>query len=1617
MANVDDRIVSLKFDNLSFQKNVEATIQSLEKLKTSLNFTGTSKGFTDLAASSKKVDMTQLADSVDKVSQKFSAMGAIAFAALSNITNKAINSGEALAKSLSLDQVLGGLQEYNTNINSIQTIMANTSEKGTTLEQVNKALDELNAYSDKTIYNFSQMTKNIGTFTAAGVDLDTSVASIKGFSNVAAMSGANAEQAAIAMYQLSQGLATGTIRLIDWKSLQNNSVGNMVFQKYLFETGKALGTLSKVPIGQSFEDWRKAGNNFNESLQSGWLTADVMTTTLKAFTGDLNQAQLVALGYTNDQAAAFMRISDVANKAATEVKTLRQLIDVAREAVGSGWSQTFRTVFGTFEEAKSLFTGWNMGISQLISANADARNAILDEWKSLGGRNELIAGITVAFNDLLLVFRVVKNAFRDVFPRKTGAELYSITVRFRELAEKLALTGDTAKKIGNILRGFFMIFKFGFSILSLAFGVFKKIFGLFGGAAGSGLINVLSGLSTKLQEFINRINASGKIEGFFARINQQINKFKNSYLPKIVEWLKEFGDIAGRFVATYGRKLIATFKDLGAYLSSIAKTIKGFFVSAFEKVLSLFQRTSTASQDTHDRVKQVEQSFISFSEIGKRVSDVFKKFVAILSGIKNGVVGAGKFIKDAFVSIKEGLNSFFNSKAYDQMLRGVDRGLLGGLILLFRRFLNGGLVDMIGGKGVSKSIVKLINSVTSVFKTMQTELRADALLRIAKALALIAISLIALSFVDPAKIGISLGYLSVGLTELVTAIYALNKIGSDVAGAQKLALLSLSLLLISAALVTFSIALALLSAINPEKLVSGIGAMTLVIMELGWFLSTFEKDTNPKNIFAAAAAIWAMGSAMGKMASAIEALGSLSLETLGQGFAAVTAIMIVLVGAINRMPDNADNKLTGILALSIAMRIFASSIKALGNLPFWNLVQGFLAFNAILVILVNALNAIDAGTLASKAATLIALAVTVDMIVAALFVLSLAPWEMLFKSVFALAIIISLLVTAVEALNGKSLGAGELVALSGGVLLLALAFQALAVLSWGNIIAGLVAIGGVLAIVLIAAGAAEAAAPGLWALGGAMLFIGAGFALIGVGALAFAKAIEIFIRDGAAAVSVVRQLVMAVISLIPDIMKALISGFGSGFMDLLKMAPEFIGQFTKVIKLVLAAIDDILPDLQKTGSKLIKTLIDVVRERAPDLLTLGWELIWNFLLGLSKNISRIAKVATDAIVTFLNTMTQNAPRLVESAVNFLSAWINGLAQNVDKIATAATNLIVAFLTSLTSAIVRIAPVAANLIVQFINGISENLSAIQEAGANLIIKFIEGLGSNGLRIIDAAFTTLITFLNGLADSIRNHSKELNDAGWNVITAILDGLNLAITDVKNWFLGLGGKVLGWIGDAGGWLLDTGKHIVTGLWDGIVGAKDWIMGKVKEMLDWLPGWAKDLLGISSPSKVFSEIGQYVGLGLAEGLVNSRSNYAITTSMKKMSDSVVDNFQPNSTAMKNTINKSVSSIASQIQNLDEFQPTITPVLDLSSVQRGAGQLSKYLTTTPISASVSASQASTLVQVTQPQTDVSASPVASTTEIKFEQNVYAPTSLSVGEIYRQTKNQITMAKEELSIL
>ena len=422
-TTIDSKVVEMRFDNRHFESNVSTTMSTLDKLKQKLHLDGATKGLENVNAAAKNVNMTGLGGAVETVQAKFSALEVMGVTALANITNSAVNAGKRIVSALTIDPVKTGFQEYETQINAVQTILANTQSKGTTIDDVNVALDELNKYADKTIYNFTEMTRNIGTFTAAGVDLDTSVNAIQGIANLAAVSGSTSQQASTAMYQLSQALSSGTVKLMDWNSVVNAGMGGQVFQDALKETARVHGV--------AIDDMIESEGSFRETLKSGWLTSEILTDTLQKFTLttegltaeqiEANREMLRAKGYTEDQIDEIFKLGETATNAATKVKTFTQLWDVLKESAQSGWSQTWKLIVGDFEEAKSLLTPLADTLTGFINKMSDWRNRILQialdfakPWNAIVEKISKVTDVTQGITDKVKNVTGTLEYFQDV---------------------------------------------------------------------------------------------------------------------------------------------------------------------------------------------------------------------------------------------------------------------------------------------------------------------------------------------------------------------------------------------------------------------------------------------------------------------------------------------------------------------------------------------------------------------------------------------------------------------------------------------------------------------------------------------------------------------------------------------------------------------------------------------------------------------------------------------------------------------------------------------------------------------------------------------------------------------------------------------------------------------------------------------------------------------------------------------------------------------------------------------------------------------------------------------------------------------------------------------------
>lgn len=902
-TSIEDKVVSLKFDNVQFSKGVGESQKSLEQLNKALQMKNGTKGLDDIESRASRFNLSALADAPQAVAEKFSFLATTAAVALGNIAAKAISTGATLLNSFTMQPIMDGFGEYETKMGSIQTILANTASKGTTLDQVTSALDTLNTYADKTIYNFAEMTHNIGLFTNAGLGVEESASMIKGFSNAAAASGTTSSAAANAAYQLSQALSSGTVKLMDWRSLTNAGMGNKNMQEGLVQIADAMGTLSANGTSAA-----KVQENFNESLSKGWLTADVMSKYLQIMAGDIDAAAMAEMGLTDAQIEQFAVQQKNAEEAATKVRTFTQLVGTIQETIGSGWSKTFEILLGNFDEASELFTNINNVISPMIDGMSDARNALLQGWADLGGRKDIIDGLASAFNSVSSIIGTIGNAFKEIFPPIAAENLKTISEGFKNFMKALEPSEESLRRLGIVAKTVFAFLKVfvdtvsaGFRVMSAgvsrALQTVRKALDIL--PVGS-VIDSLDGVGEKLASWTGIADLAAKsieqINKFFDFLDQQLEHLK----PTITEAVKEFMAFfkvwtAGLSGADGGEGFASKWQE------SIAK-VKNALASAKEAITNFFKAhfNQEAFNGIWDRMKETVTNFVDWLK-SLSIGDVLKK------GLAAGGIGA------LAVGFNKGLGAFMD------------------IARSFTRVGNG--------------LAGLLDSVRDAIKAYETEIKSKALLNVAKSIAILAGSIFLLSLIPLKDVAVSTVAVGVALAALVGGLVAMDKYAKD---PKKLAMLSTTLVALSISVLILSVAAKNLSKVPIENVVASTTAVTALLIALAGMTRVLASGSG--SLAKKVLGLLAMAVAVYILAKAVALIADIPIDKMATAGGVVAGLTLVmgLMGFIMGKSKAKAGPLLAMVGVAAAVYILGKAVAQLGSLSQKQLEQGIIAAMVIM---------------------------------------------------------------------------------------------------------------------------------------------------------------------------------------------------------------------------------------------------------------------------------------------------------------------------------------------------------------------------------------------------------------------------------------------------------------------------------------------------------------------------------------------------------------------------------------------------------------------------------------------------------------------------------------------
>lgn len=1194
---IDTRVVEMQFDNKDFEKNVKTSIDSLEQLKKSLDLEGAAKGFTEIDKAAKNIDLSSMAASLDTVSKRFSTMGIVGTTILQRITNAAINAAKRIASNFPPRSVMEGFQEYETQIDSVQTILANTSahfdELGYTqqerLDVINTKLDELNHYADKTIYNFTQMTRNIGTFTAAGIQLDVAVDSIQGIANLAAVSGATSDQASRAMYQLSQALASGTVKLMDWNSVVNAGMGGKTFQDALIRTASVMGVVGS-DAQEMFAKLQAGQVSFRDSLSSGWLSSDILTATLQQLSWDfeeiarsnglngttedlialgreIKKTELLAQGYTEAQIDEILNLAQTASDAATKVKTFTQLRDTLREAMQSGWTQSWEYIIGDFDEAKELWTGFSDFFGKIIDASSEARNAVLKEWHDLGGRDALfnndpekgpLGAVWNLIYGIQNIVNRVKGKISGLFPSKSDENILlritkriqGITAAFYKLTEAPSLSegfknlfgegGLRGKlqetfhsvyenikeylknlKIAQLFDEEFDWHEFGHN-LGFKIGDFiKSIFGSLFQSSDKSLSEIAQSIGRAFGTFFtvtlpNKLANIGEwFKGTGTSIWQGILEGLKTAVKNIGEFIRGFVDGFKEALGIHSPStvmrdevgvfmgqgllegLAKPFKAIGAWLRdhiilpivnyvkehNIGEMVKGWFDpekltgywTTVKRVIgtivtglrTFFTETIPSFLESHNINAKSIRTSIQDSPIGAFGNSFIEFLRNVRQGISDGWGNFSSFVSKLF---GETIPNILESRGFENLIKliwsltgfsafGSIWSLVRGLKNIGKGFsgigesiktISGSIgtvaesIKTVGGGvgNIGDAIKEVVKNGITITQKKKTEALGTTILKIAAAIGILVGSLWVLSQMKEEDIIHGLEVIGVLAAGLLAVSFIFKKIHVD----------GKPLLQLAGATLILALSVKMLSKMDWGAMLKGLTGLGLMLLELAVFMRIAGKGFDGKTAFIGLAV------GVGILVMAMKSIAKMDWSDIGKGLVGIGALLGELMLFMRWSGNGFANK-TAFLGIAVAVNLLVLAVKQISSIDVGKLIKGLVGLGVLLLELGLFMRLTNKG-FANKTAFL-GIAVAVEILVLAVKQIGNLNIGSLIKGLVGIGVLLAMLGGFLKK-TGDIKKITGMVGMAIAVNLLVRAIQKLGRMKTGQLIKGVLALGGVI---------------------------------------------------------------------------------------------------------------------------------------------------------------------------------------------------------------------------------------------------------------------------------------------------------------------------------------------------------------------------------------------------------------------------------------------------------------------------------------------------------------------------------------------------------------------------
>lgn len=1333
-SQVDDRIVQMQFENQSFERNIGQTINSLNELDNSLNNLAISaaESLDNFSLDESNFHLENISRGIDAISGKFTALGIAGVTALVRITNQAIDTGERLVKSLSVDQITAGWNKYNRKTASVQAIVNAT---GKSVQEVNKYLDELMWFSDETSYGFTDMTAALGMLTSAGGDVRELVPMIEGVANATALAGKGVNEFSRAMYNLNQSYSIGSLQYMDWRSLELAGVASAQLKEELIRVGEEQGKIAKgsVDVG-----------NFATTLKDRWADREVMEEAFGNFAkysqmafGMVKSGQFDTASEAYDHLArSYNDIYLTAAKAAQEAKSFAEAIDATKDAVSSGWMKTFEIIFGDYEEAKRLWTDLANTLWDVFASGAEERNAMLQEWKDMGGRTSILKSISNIWEQIVNVVSAIKDGFREIFPKTTAEQIYNITKAFENWTERISVTDESLENIKQTVKGFSIILS---ALLTPIGYIAKMAYNLI--AALSPVSIAFFQITGAIGEFISKIYdavvamqplgrifeaTSNSISQLVEGIQNRIDAFRNIDTSGLEDGVQKVSDaispldylISG--IATIFDGVVRAIEATGNVFYNIGQLIGGAISAVGTGMLEAINVLD------FDKVKELINTFV-YSSILVSANNFLRSLSGIASSLKTTIGG----VKSFSGAILETIAMMQNRLQADIIVKQAK-----ALLILGAAFLLLSTIDSDALTNASVAIGVLVASMNSMLAALLPLVKNSSFALSANLFSLgtvffsFATSLLVLSLAvkqfasldwdEIARGLVAISVVTLGLTKAMSALPVVTK-GTKVASA--------GLISLAAAILILSKAVEVFSAISWEGLIKGLLSVSAILGSLVVFVKVAEGTAGIK----APVGLIALASSVLILSKAMETIAKIDSNLIGKALLAITAL-VANVAVFTKVANGTKGVIaasTGMIALAAAMNVIAIALKKIGSIPTQELVSGLTAVGVALAEMTLALNLITPGKVLGKSVAMVALASSVAILSNAVIDFSKLSWEEIAKSLVTLGGSVGILAVGLRAMQGTINGS---LAITAAAVALTLMAAPLKIFSTFNLTGLAMAMGVLAATFAVFGGAAALLTPTI----PAMLGLAAAFALLGIGIGAIGTGL---VSIGAGLTSIAAAVAVSSVS---------ISDFIDAFIQTI---PNLIVSVGKGITKVVQVLAEAIPVFEKFLTEGAHALIRVLGDLAPDIL----DAVLNFLKLILDKLPEFINTGSDLVIAFLAGMTRELPKIVTAAVDFVLGFIGGIATNLYRVVNAGVDFIITFIDAIGKAIAE--------------RTGDIVDAVIGLGKNIVIGLKTGIFDKVEDLIKSVRAKMLetghNIMQGLIDGIKNKAKDLRDTAVNTV----------------------------------------------------------------------------------------------------------------------------------------------------------------------------------------------------------------------------------------------------------